>query len=270
MLFPVHPNPAVRGPAEAVLGSLDDVILCEPLDYFTMVQALDLATLVLTDSGGLQEEAPALGKPVLVLRSKTERPEAVESGVARLVGTSAPAIEHAVNELLDDPAVYRTMARGDSPYGDGRAAQRAVAALLGEAVPFFEAIVGAGRSRGVWTAGSCRWPSSATRRRTHNGAAVWNPGQPLPTVGGQRLPRATATSAAEVPSAENDVGDRSQNTFVVAERRPGPPPGRTACSIAPPSTSAATPTRHRPGACRRHAPRYRRRSRRCHGRRGRR
>ncbi len=140
ILYPVHPNPNVRDVADRTLGSVDGVTLCEPLGYFQLVQAMDRATLVVTDSGGIQEEAPALSKPVLVLRNVTERPEAVDSGVAKLVGTDRQVILDEVTSLLDDPTAYARMARGDSPYGDGKAAQRTVSAILGEPVPFFEPV----------------------------------------------------------------------------------------------------------------------------------
>ncbi len=137
ILYPVHPNPNVRGMADELLGHLDNVELCEPLDYLDLVRAMDAASFVITDSGGIQEEAPALGKPVLVLRDVTERPEAVTAGVARLVGTDPVAIATWTRALLDDPATYADMARGSSPYGDGRAAERAVSAMLGETVEPF-------------------------------------------------------------------------------------------------------------------------------------
>ena len=128
-LWPVHPNPAVRPAVEAKLGALPRVRLCEPLGYGRFVAALARSTLVLTDSGGVQEEAPALGKPVLVLRDASERPEAVEAGVAKLVGTDTRTIVREAHRLLTDPAAYRSMARGSSPYGDGRASERVVAAI---------------------------------------------------------------------------------------------------------------------------------------------
>ena len=103
--------------------------LCEPLDYLELVHLLDSCDLVLSDSGGLQEEAPALGKPVLVLRSTTERYEAIEAGVARLVGTDPLAIVRSVDDLLDDRAAYVAMARATNPFGDGRASARVVTAL---------------------------------------------------------------------------------------------------------------------------------------------
>ncbi len=128
-LWPVHPNPAVRPLVEALLGALPRVKLCEPLPYGAFVAALKRSYLVLTDSGGVQEEAPALAKPVLVLRTESERPEAVSAGVARLVGTDPRQIVAEANRLLDDPAAYRIMARGASPYGDGFASQRIVEAI---------------------------------------------------------------------------------------------------------------------------------------------
>jgi UDP-N-acetylglucosamine 2-epimerase (non-hydrolysing) len=128
-LWPVHPNPAVRPVVTGLLGGLPRVKLCDPLPYGRFVAAMKRAYLVLTDSGGVQEEAPALAKPVLVLRSESERPEAVEAGVARLVGTDPRAIVAEADRLLGDPSAYRAMARGASPYGDGRAAGRIVAAV---------------------------------------------------------------------------------------------------------------------------------------------
>lgn len=136
-LYPVHPNPMVRDVASEIFEGIDNVTLCDPLDYFELVQVLNRASFVITDSGGIQEESPALSKPVLVLRNVTERPEAVLSGVAKLVGTDATVIRQAVLALLDDPAAYADMARGDSPYGDGGAAKRTVQALLGQQVQEF-------------------------------------------------------------------------------------------------------------------------------------
>lgn len=128
-VYPVHPNPNVAGPVTAMLGNQSGVTLCPPLDYAQLVTLIKRCWLVLTDSGGLQEEAPALGKPVLVLRQQTERPEAVEAGVACLIGHQQDNIVSKVESLLNDEAAYRTMARGVSPYGDGLAAQRIVAIL---------------------------------------------------------------------------------------------------------------------------------------------
>jgi UDP-N-acetylglucosamine 2-epimerase (non-hydrolysing) len=125
-LWPVHPNPSVRPVVEAMLKSLPRVHLCRPLAYGSFVSAMKRATLILTDSGGVQEEAPALGKPVLVMRNESERPEAIEAGVARLVGQDIDTIVTETSRLLDDPASYCSMARGISPYGDGSAATRIV------------------------------------------------------------------------------------------------------------------------------------------------
>ncbi len=129
VVYPVHPNPNVHGPVHEVLGNQPRITLCEPLDYLPFVETMKRAYLILSDSGGIQEEAPALGKPVLVLRRETERPEAIEKGVARLVGPDFDRITDAVQQLLDDGAAYMAMARGVSPYGDGKAAERIVSAL---------------------------------------------------------------------------------------------------------------------------------------------
>jgi UDP-N-acetylglucosamine 2-epimerase (non-hydrolysing) len=123
-IFPVHPNPNVRQCVYSELGSHPSFLLTEPLMYFDLVSILKRATIVLTDSGGLQEEAPALSKPVLVLRAETERPEAVTAGVAKLVGTRTDAIVRTVSNLLNDPIEYSAMTRGVSPFGDGHAAKR--------------------------------------------------------------------------------------------------------------------------------------------------
>lgn len=129
-VYPVHLNPKVRQPAQRMLGAVPNIMLLDPLDYLPMVHLLGRCTLVLTDSGGLQEEGPALGKPVLVLRHVTERPEAIEAGTARLVGTDADRIEDEVRRLLDDPAAYAEMAHAVNPFGDGHAAEKIVEALL--------------------------------------------------------------------------------------------------------------------------------------------
>ena len=128
-LYPVHPNPNVKDVAHEFLGQLPNFILSEPLDYAPFIAAMKRAYLILTDSGGVQEEAPALGKPVLVLRDETERPEAVEQGVVKLVGPHYERIVHETQCLLDDALAYQRMARGVSPYGDGQAAQRIVGVL---------------------------------------------------------------------------------------------------------------------------------------------
>ena len=128
LLLPLHKNPTVREPLQQLLGDHPRVFLTEPLDYDRLVAAIRGCTLLLTDSGGLQEEAPSLGKPVLVLRRTTERPEAVEAGTAKLIGTSAGAIERETCQLLEDPAAYGEMARAHNPFGDGKASERIVAA----------------------------------------------------------------------------------------------------------------------------------------------
>ncbi len=124
IILPMHPNPNVRPQIEATLAGLDNVAVIEPLDYPNFVRLLGLADLVLTDSGGIQEEAPALGKPVLVMRETTERPEGVVAGTALLVGTDRNRIVSETFRLLDDPLAYGAMARAHNPYGDGRAAER--------------------------------------------------------------------------------------------------------------------------------------------------
>lgn len=138
LVYPMHPNPAVRRCVVPALGGLPRAHLIEPVDYLTMTALLARCTLVLTDSGGLQEEAPALGKPVLVLRDKTERPEAIEAGGAALVGTRRGPILAAATRLLADPAAHAAMAHRKSPFGDGQAAPRIVAAcaaFLGVGAP---------------------------------------------------------------------------------------------------------------------------------------
>jgi UDP-N-acetylglucosamine 2-epimerase (non-hydrolysing) len=129
VLYPVHPNPNVQDVAQELLGGRPGIVLCPPLDYLPFVGAMQRAYLILSDSGGVQEEAPALGKPVLVLRQETERPEAVDAGVVKLVGPVYQRIVAEAQRLLDDPVYYRSMARGVSPYGDGQAAGRIAAVL---------------------------------------------------------------------------------------------------------------------------------------------
>ena len=129
VIFPVHLNPQVRAVMKAELVGLDNVALLEPLDYPQFARLLDISHLMLTDSGGVQEEAPALGKPVLVMRETTERPEGIAAGTARLVGTDADRIVRETNRLLDDPAAYAAMAQAHNPFGDGHAAER-IADLL--------------------------------------------------------------------------------------------------------------------------------------------
>jgi UDP-N-acetylglucosamine 2-epimerase (non-hydrolysing) len=124
VVYPVHPNPNVKNTAMAMLAGHPRIELREPLDYFEFVDLMRHSSLILTDSGGIQEEAPALGKPVLVLRDVTERPEAVNAGVAKVVGIHAADIIYAASALLSDSGAYAHMARGVSPYGDGHAARR--------------------------------------------------------------------------------------------------------------------------------------------------
>jgi UDP-N-acetylglucosamine 2-epimerase (non-hydrolysing) len=125
-LWPVHPNPSVKPVVQSLVGGLPRIHLCPPLAYGSFVSALQRAYLVLTDSGGVQEEAPALGKPVLVLRDQSERPEAISAGVARLIGCAEEDILAETSKLLDDAAAYAAMSIGASPYGDGAAAGRIV------------------------------------------------------------------------------------------------------------------------------------------------
>jgi UDP-N-acetylglucosamine 2-epimerase (non-hydrolysing) len=130
IIYPVHLNPNVRGPAHALLGEVENISLVEPLDYLPMVHLMQRATLILTDSGGIQEEAPAVGTPVLVLREVTERPEAIAAGTARLVGTDPERIVHEARRLLDNEQEYQAMAQAVNPFGDGHAAERIVTALV--------------------------------------------------------------------------------------------------------------------------------------------
>jgi UDP-N-acetylglucosamine 2-epimerase (non-hydrolysing) len=126
VIVPLHLNPQVRGVMRRALGGLANVALIEPLDHPHFVRLLSMSDLILTDSGGVQEEAPALGKPVLVLRETTERPEGIAAGTARLVGTDSARIVSEAAQLLDDPAAHASMARAHNPYGDGQAARRIV------------------------------------------------------------------------------------------------------------------------------------------------
>lgn len=129
IVYPVHLNPNVREPVQRILGDVDNIQLDEPLEYLEFVYLMKRSYLVLTDSGGIQEEAPSLGKPVLVMRETTERPEAVEAGTVRLVGTDAATIVAAVEQLLSDEQAYRTMSHAHNPYGDGHACARIVDVL---------------------------------------------------------------------------------------------------------------------------------------------
>lgn len=126
LVYPVHLNPNVRKPVFRLLGALPNVHLIDPLDYLPFVYLIGRSYLLLTDSGGIQEEAPALGKPVLVMRDETERPEALEAGTAKLVGTDDVMIVDEVTRLLDDPKTYEQMSSANNPYGDGRASERII------------------------------------------------------------------------------------------------------------------------------------------------
>ena len=130
IVFPVHKNPKVREVVKAELGGLDKVYLVDPLDYEPFANLMHRAYMILTDSGGVQEEAPALGKPVLVLRDTTERPEAVEAGTVKLIGTDEQVVYDEAKKLLTDKKEYNSMAEACNPYGDGKASHRIVQAIL--------------------------------------------------------------------------------------------------------------------------------------------
>lgn len=134
ILYPVHPNPRVCEPVHQILGELPNIHLVEPLDYLAFTYVLDRSFLVLTDSGGIQEEAPTLGKPVLVMRDTSERPEAIASGAALLVGTNTRRIVEETKRLLTSDSAYQQIARVGNPYGDGKAAERIAYALKAENV----------------------------------------------------------------------------------------------------------------------------------------
>jgi UDP-N-acetylglucosamine 2-epimerase (non-hydrolysing) len=133
IVYPVHLNPKVREPVYKLLSELPNISLIEPLDYLPFVYLMQQATLIMTDSGGIQEEAPSLGKPVIVTRESTERPEAVEAGTVRLVGTNEDDIVTNIEELINNPEAYRRMAFAHNPYGDGNAASRIANHILGTA-----------------------------------------------------------------------------------------------------------------------------------------
>jgi UDP-N-acetylglucosamine 2-epimerase (non-hydrolysing) len=136
IVYPVHPNPNVRDTVYSLLDGVDGITLVEPLDYLTLVHVMKKSFLVVTDSGGIQEEAPSLGVPVLVLREVTERPEAVEAGTVKIVGVHRADIAAAVRQLIESKSHYDAMSCAVNPYGDGKASQRIVAALSGK--PFSE------------------------------------------------------------------------------------------------------------------------------------
>ena len=133
VVYPVHLNPNVQEPVHRILSDVPDVHLIAPQDYLPFVYLMDRSSMLITDSGGVQEEAPSLGKPVLVMRDTTERPEAVEAGTVKLVGTETATIVREANRLLDEPTSYQAMARAHNPYGDGKAAGRIIK-LLGSAL----------------------------------------------------------------------------------------------------------------------------------------
>lgn len=124
IIYPVHLNPNVSEPVTQLLGNIPNIILLPPQEYLPFIYLMDKADLILTDSGGIQEEAPALGKPVLVMREVTERPEAVQAGTAKVVGTDSARLIAEIAQLLDDPAAYQAMAQARNPYGDGQACER--------------------------------------------------------------------------------------------------------------------------------------------------
>lgn len=130
VVYPVHPNPNIQNTVRKILGNAERIHLIASLDYFHFVYLMTRSYLILTDSGGIQEEAPSLGKPVLIMRDKTERPEGIEAGVAKLVGTESDNIVENVESLLNDREVYERMARVANPFGDGKGAQRIVDVLL--------------------------------------------------------------------------------------------------------------------------------------------
>jgi UDP-N-acetylglucosamine 2-epimerase (non-hydrolysing) len=152
IVYPVHLNPNVRGPVQEKLGKLPNVHLIEPLDYAGFVRLMQRASIILTDSGGVQEEAPALGKPVLVMRDVTERPEAIAAGTVKLVGTRRASIVKAVTALLDDQGARDQFTSRINPYGDGHASGRIVAVLAGR--PFEEFTEGAAGQRLPFGAGN--------------------------------------------------------------------------------------------------------------------
>ncbi len=129
IIYPVHLNPNVSEPVNRILGHIDNIMLIEPQDYLPFFWLMHHAYLILTDSGGIQEEAPSLGKPVLVMRNTTERPEAVQAGTVRLVGTDTQKIVAEVTRLLNDEDAYQVMSRAHNPYGDGKACERIITAL---------------------------------------------------------------------------------------------------------------------------------------------
>ncbi len=134
IIYPVHMNPNVREPVNRILSNINNVHLVEPMEYLTFIKLMDLSYLILTDSGGIQEEAPSLGKPVLVMRDTTERPEAINAGTVKLVGATKEGIVKMVNQLLIDKQLYEKMSKVRNPYGDGNSSNMICNILLNEAV----------------------------------------------------------------------------------------------------------------------------------------
>lgn len=132
IVYPVHLNPNVQKPVNELLSGISNIYLIAPQDYLPFVYLMNRSYLILTDSGGIQEEAPSLGKPVLVMRDTTERPEAVEAGTVKLVGTDAVLIQQSVIELIENTDLYQTMAAAHNPYGDGKAAKKIINILIGD------------------------------------------------------------------------------------------------------------------------------------------
>jgi UDP-N-acetylglucosamine 2-epimerase (non-hydrolysing) len=129
LVYPVHLNPNVKKPVFELLGNIPNIFLTEPLDYLPFIYLMEKSHIVLTDSGGIQEEAPGLGKPVIVMRNTTERPEAVEAGTVKLAGTDKEIIIREISDLIDNEGQYLVMSKAHNPYGDGKAAARIVSVL---------------------------------------------------------------------------------------------------------------------------------------------
>ncbi|MDF5223330.1 UDP-N-acetylglucosamine 2-epimerase, partial [Vibrio parahaemolyticus] len=130
ILYPMHLNPNVREPVNRILGDVENVLLIEPQQYLPFIYLMSRSHIILTDSGGIQEEAPSLGKPVLVMRDTTERPEAVAAGTVKLVGTSVEKITSSLDSLLNDKEAYKEMSFAHNPYGDGKACERILNELV--------------------------------------------------------------------------------------------------------------------------------------------
>jgi UDP-N-acetylglucosamine 2-epimerase (non-hydrolysing) len=130
ILYPMHLNPNVREPVNRILKGIDNIYLIDPQQYLPFIYLMTRAHIILTDSGGIQEEAPSLGKPVLVMRDTTERPEAVDAGTVKLVGTNVEVMASAINELMDNEEAYKKMSFAHNPYGDGNAAKKIIASLI--------------------------------------------------------------------------------------------------------------------------------------------